>query len=74
MTPQRRKCFLTLADDLTMLASQIREAANDQGDLPSPWRIDDWLANYNTEKEVQAKRLERKKEHSSLSGWEIQVS
>ena len=35
-----------LADDLTMWASQIREAGRGDGALPSPWNIDDWLARY----------------------------
>lgn len=52
MTAQRYRRFLELADDLTMLASQIREAAHcDQDGLPSTWRLDDWLTCYKTEKE-----------------------
>ena len=37
---------IELADDLTMLASQIREAGQGEGALPHPWHIDDWLTRY----------------------------
>ena len=41
MTETRRE----LADDLTMLASQLREKGNDP---PHPWTLDDWLERYRT--------------------------
>ncbi len=34
------------ADDLSMFASQIREAMKGEGDLPHPWAFDDWLVIY----------------------------
>ena len=37
---------IELADDLTMLATQIREAGRGEGALPNPWHVDDWLARY----------------------------
>jgi len=54
--------FFRLADDLTMFASSIREAANNQGKLPHPWRIDDWLTMYRIRFEAQAKSHKRKAE------------
>ena len=38
--------FETAADDLAMFASQIREAMRGEGDLPHPWKFDDWLVDY----------------------------
>lgn len=36
-----------LAESLSMLASQIGEAADDKNNqLPNPWRFDDWLRAY----------------------------
>lgn len=37
-----------LADDLTMLASQLREAAAGLGDPPSHFWLDDWMSRYRT--------------------------
>ena len=37
-----------LADELSMLASQIAESARDEGDAPHPWVFDDWLNRYRT--------------------------
>jgi hypothetical protein len=37
---------IELADDLTMLASRIREAGRGECALPNPWNIDDWLSRY----------------------------
>ena len=37
---------IDLADDLAMLATQIREAGRGEGALPNPWSIDDWLVRY----------------------------
>ena len=38
--------FETAADNLSMFASQIREAMKGEGDLPHPWALDDWLVDY----------------------------
>lgn len=35
-----------LGEDLAMFISQIIEAADGQGDLPSTWRLDDWMTRY----------------------------
>jgi hypothetical protein len=37
-----------LADDLTMLASQLRESTEADDNAPSPWTFDDWLTEYRT--------------------------
>ncbi|MBI2313556.1 MAG: hypothetical protein HYU77_13735 [Betaproteobacteria bacterium] len=38
--------FDTAADELSMFATQIREAMAGTGDLPHPWKLDDWLVDY----------------------------
>ena len=35
-----------LRDELQMFASQLDEALHGHGDMPSPWRFDDWLNLY----------------------------
>ena len=35
-----------LAEDLLMLAQQLREAVDGEGDPPHPWRFDDWISCY----------------------------
>jgi hypothetical protein len=37
-----------LAVILSMHASQIREAAHGEGDLPTYWSPEDWLAEYDS--------------------------
>jgi hypothetical protein len=37
-----------LADVLSMHAPQAREAADGEGDLPTYWNMEDWLAEYDS--------------------------
>lgn len=43
---KRDKKRQEVADDLTMLASQLQEALRGEGDMPSPWTFDDWFTRY----------------------------
>lgn len=38
----------SLADNLNMFASQIRESLKNESELPHPWVFDDWLNDYRT--------------------------
>lgn len=38
-----------LADQLSMFAVQIADAAAGHGEPVNPWHIDDWLASYRRE-------------------------
>lgn len=41
-----RRTMTDLADDLTMLATQLREHLRGGGDPPHPHTIDDWMTEY----------------------------
>lgn len=49
-TPRRKtdEEIQELADRLTMLVSQLREAVQGQGAPPHPWIFDDWFSDYRT--------------------------
>lgn len=45
-----------LADDLEMLANQIRESTEDhRNQPPSPWTLDDWKTRYESAYEALRK-------------------
>lgn len=43
---EAKEAMKALADDLQMFASQVREAMNGEGDLPTAWRLDDITKDY----------------------------